>query len=86
LRIVAEGFQEPRPISSIAGRYGISRSLLMTWRRSLGPKPISRREEQAGFARVVIAAENVEPTVAGVQTSGQVVIVVGRDRRVLMPA
>ncbi|XIA64154.1 transposase [Bradyrhizobium sp. TZ2] len=33
--------QAPRAISSTARRHGISRSLLMTWRRSFGPEPIS---------------------------------------------
>src|SRR5665647_1394267 len=85
LRIVAESFQTPRAISSTARRHGISRSLLMTWRRSFGPEPTSRQEEQADFARVVIAAE-VEPAVAGTATSGQMVIVVGRGRRVIVDA
>ena len=83
LRIVTESFQAPRAISSTARRHGISRSLLMTWRRSFGPEPI--RSEQSGFARVVLAAE-VEPAVAATLTSGQMVIVVGRDRRVIVDA
>ncbi|GAC1476815.1 MAG: hypothetical protein NVS1B6_18540 [Steroidobacteraceae bacterium] len=57
----------------------------MTWRRSFGPEPISREEKQVGFARVVIAAE-VEPAVVGTLTSGQMVIVIGRDRRVIVDA
>jgi transposase len=53
LRIVTESFQAPRAISSTTRRHGISRSLLMTWRRSFGPEPISPQGEQSGFARVV---------------------------------
>jgi transposase len=56
LRIVTESFQAPRAISSTARRHGISRSLLMTWRRAFGPEPISPQGEQSGFARVVLAA------------------------------
>src|SRR3954454_22271734 len=41
LRIVTESFEAPRAISSTARRHGISRSLLMTWRRAFGPEPIS---------------------------------------------
>ena len=82
LRIVTESFEAPRAISSTARRHGISRSLLMTWRRAFGPEPQS---EQSGFARVVLAAE-VEPAVAATPTSGQMVIVVGRDRRVIVDA
>lgn len=84
LRIVTESFQAPRAISSTARRHGISRSLLMTWRRAFGPEPISAQSEQSGFARVVLAAE-VEPAVAATP-SGQMVIVVGRDRRVIVDA
>jgi transposase len=84
LRIVTESFEAPRAISSTARRHGISRSLLMTWRRAFGPEPISAQSEQSGFARVVLAAE-VEPAVAATP-SGQMVIVVGRDRRVIVDA
>src|SRR5260370_14087477 len=80
LRIVTESFQAPRAISSTARRHGISRSLLMTWRRAFGPEPISPQGEQSGFARVVLAAA-VEPAVAAPPTSGRMVIVVGGDRR-----
>src|SRR3954447_26602446 len=34
LRIVLESLETPRAISSTARRHGISRSLLMTWRRA----------------------------------------------------
>src|SRR3981081_822486 len=85
LRIVTESFQAPRAISSTARRHGISRSLLMTWRRAFGPEPISPQGEQSGFARVVLAAA-VEPGVAATPTSGQMVIVVGKDRRVIVDA
>jgi transposase len=85
LRIVTESFQAPRAISSTARRHGISRSLLMTWRRSFGPAPISPQSERFRFAWVVLAAE-VEPAVAATPASGQMVIVVGRDRRVIVDA
>ncbi|MEZ5876121.1 MAG: hypothetical protein R3D30_15355 [Hyphomicrobiales bacterium] len=57
----------------------------MTWRRSFGPEPISPQGEQSGFARVLLATE-VEPAVAATPTSGQMLIVVGRDRRVIVDA
>ena len=84
LRIVAESFEAPRAISSTARRHGISRSLLMTWRRSFRREPLNPQGEQSGFARVVIAAA-AEPAVAAAP-SGQMVIVVGRDRRVIVDA
>src|SRR4051794_26035230 len=85
LRIVSESFEEPRAISSTARRHGISRSLLMTWRRAFGPEPISPQSEQSGFARVILAAE-AEPAVSATPPSGQMVIVIGRDRRVIVDA
>jgi transposase len=85
LRIVTESFQAPRAISSTARRHGISRSLLMTWRRSFGPEPISPQGEQSGFARVVLAAE-VEPAVAATPTSGQSALRFRRGANVLRAA
>src|SRR5260370_31285917 len=77
LRIVTESFQAPRAISSTARRHGISRSLLMTWRRAFGPEPISPQGEQSGFARVVLAAA-VEPAGGATPTSGPMGSVVCR--------
>jgi transposase len=39
LKIVAESMETPRAISSTARRYGISRSLLLNWRRSFCTYP-----------------------------------------------
>src|SRR3954463_6509849 len=83
LRIVIESLRAPRAISSTARRHRISRSLLMTWRRSFGPEPINPQSEQSGFARVVLAAE-AAPVVAATPTCGQMVIVISRDRRVIV--
>jgi transposase len=60
-KIVTESFEPPRAISSIVRRHGTSRSLPMTWRRVFGPEPISPASEQAGFARVVLAAAVAAP-------------------------
>ena len=38
-------------------RHGISRSLLMTWRRAFRPKPTGHQAEQAGFVPAMIVAE-----------------------------
>src|SRR5258705_10387964 len=80
LRIVTESFQETRAISSTARRHGISRSLLMTWRRSFGPEPISPQTEQSGFARVVLAAE-AGPAVRARATDGPVAALLWPDDR-----
>ena len=57
----------------------------MTWRRSFDPEQISPQSEASGFVRVLPAAA-VEPAVTAPPTSGQMVIVVGRDRRIIVDA
>src|ERR1035437_501995 len=79
LRIVIESLR------ATARRHGISRSLLMTWRRSFRPEPTDTEAQQAGFAPVVAAAE-AEPMVAAALTSGRMVIVVSGDRRIIVDA
>src|ERR1019366_1738836 len=49
LRIVMESLQAPRAISSTARRHGISRSLLVTWRRSFRLESNDPDVQQAGF-------------------------------------
>ena len=85
LRIVLESLQRPRAISSTARRHGISRSLLVTWRRSFRPEPTSPEAQQAGFAPVmVVAAAETAPAMDAAPASGRMVIVVGKDRRVIV--
>jgi hypothetical protein len=56
----------------------------MTWRRSFGAEPISHQGEQSG-SRVILAAD-VEPPIAAAVKSGQMVIVIGRDRQGIVDA
>ena len=85
LRIVMESLQTPRAISSTARRHGISRSLLVTWRRSFRPKPTGPVAQQAGFVSVmVVGAAETAPTMDAAPTSGRMVIVVSKDRRVIV--
>src|SRR6202030_1084886 len=82
LRIVMESLQAPRAISSTARRHGISRSLLMTWRRAFRPEPAGPEAQQAGFVpAMVVAAAETAPTMDAAPASGRMVIVVGQDRR-----
>src|ERR1700750_533868 len=39
LKIVLESLQAPRQVAATARRYGVSRSLLLRWRRSFHPEP-----------------------------------------------
>ena len=85
LRIVMESLQTPRAISSTARRHGISRSLLVTWRRSFRPAPTTPEAQRAGFVPVmVVAGAEAAPTMDAAPTSGRMVIVVGNDRRVIV--
>lgn len=85
LRIVLESLQTPRAISSTARRHGISRSLLVTWRRSFRAEPSCPGAQQAGFVPVmIVAAAETAPTMGAAPASGRMVIVVGKDRRVIV--
>jgi transposase len=84
LRIVLESLQTARAVSSTARRHGISRSLLVTWRRSFRPEPACAGAPQAGFVPVIVAAaETTAPMNAGT-ARGRMVIVVSKDRRVIV--
>jgi transposase len=55
LKIVLESLQAPRQFAATARRHGISRSLLLRWRRLFQPEPKDATAQQMGFvpARVV---------------------------------
>lgn len=53
-RIVLESMSEPRLVAATARRYGLSRSLLVTWRRAFAA---DRAKSQAGFVRAVVAED-----------------------------
>jgi len=85
LRIVMESLQTPRAISSTARRHGISRSLLVMWRRSFRLEPTGPEAQQAGFVpAMVVTAGETAPTMDAALGSGRMVIVVGTDRHVIV--
>lgn len=55
-RIVLERMSEPRLLAATARRYGLSRSLLVTWQRALAA---NRTQSEAGLVRVVVAEGGV---------------------------
>ena len=85
LRIVLESLETPRAISSTARRHGISRSLLMTWRRAFRSEPIGPDIQQSGFVRAVVAAGETVAVESSAST-GRMVIEIGNDRRVIVDA
>src|SRR3954462_88223 len=54
LKIVLESLQTPRAVSSTARRYGISRSLLLTWRRSFGPRASTTEHPHPAFVPAMV--------------------------------
>jgi transposase len=85
LKIVLESMQAPRAISSTARRYGISRSLLLNWRRSFCTEPEGAAGQRSGFVPVMVVADPM-PSPPATPTSGHMVIEIGKDRRVIVDA
>jgi transposase len=86
LRIVLESLRVPRAISSTARRYGISRSLLMQWHKVYCPAPDGAEAELTSFVPATVAPDPSAPTVPAAPASGSMVIVVGKDCRVIVDA
>ncbi|MGY3608180.1 IS66-like element accessory protein TnpA [Bradyrhizobium sp. Lot11] len=54
--MVLESLQAPRQVAATARRYGVSRSLLLRWRRSFRPEP--KDVAQPGFVPAMVVAES----------------------------
>jgi transposase len=85
LKIVAESMETPRAISSTARRYGISRSLLLNWRRSFCTEPDGAAGQKSGFVQAMIVAD-AAPSAPAAPPSGRMEIEIGKDRRVIVDA
>jgi len=57
LKIVLESLEAPRQVAATARRYGVSRSLLLRWRRSFRPEP-KDAAHQPGFVPAMVVAES----------------------------
>ena len=90
LRIVLESLEGPRLVSPTARRYGISRSLLMAWRRALKVEHAAPEPAPAFVPAIVVPEPAPEAKAASRQrrprqaTQGRMVIEVGRCRRVVV--
>jgi transposase len=85
LKIVLESMQTSRAISSTARRYGISRSLLLNWRRSFCTEPDGAVEQKSGFEPAMVVADPIALTPA-TPANGRMVIEIGKGRRVIVDA
>jgi transposase len=84
LRIVAESLSGPRLVSSTARRYGISPSLLYTWRRAFRAERIGAEGSATGFVPAMIIPE-MRPG-AGASPTGRMEIVIAKGRRIIVDA
>ncbi|WP_084674964.1 transposase, partial [Bradyrhizobium sp. WSM2793] len=85
-KIVLESLQAPRAVSSTARRYGISRSLLLTWRRSFGTQTNERPQPAFVPAMVMPDQPPVPPVALAGPAGGRMEIVVGKACRVIVDA
>jgi|SRR5665213_217614 len=84
LRIVVESLNGPRLVSATARRYGISPSLLYTWRRAFRAERIGSEGSAPGFVPAIVVAEARPHT--GTASTGRMEIVVAKGRRVIVDA
>jgi transposase-like protein len=75
-RLFSRALQAPRQVSATARRYGISRSLLLQWRRSFRAEHKSPAEQQIGFAPAIVVTESkpAVPAPAGLASGGAIEI------------
>jgi transposase len=75
LKIVLESLQAPRQVAATARRYGVSRSLLLRWRRSFRPEP-KDAAHQTGFVPAMVVPESgaATPGPGGPANSGAIEI------------
>ena len=85
LKIVLESLRAPRRVSATARQHGISRSLLIKWRRSFRPERHDPEGQQIGFVPAMVVAETA-PTVPTVPARGRMVIVIANGRRIIVDA
>jgi len=85
LKIVLESLRAPRQVAATARRHGISRSLLINWRRSFRPERHDPEGQQIGFVSAMVVPETA-PTVPAVPARGRMVIVMANGRRVIVDA
>lgn len=75
LKIVLESLQAPRQVAATARRYGVSRSLLLRWRRLFRPEPKDAAAQQMGFVPARVVPDlGATPGPAGPASSGAIEI------------
>lgn len=85
LRIVLESLHAPRAISATARRHGISRSLLLIWRRSFEAGAVDTELPKPAFVPAMVMGETAS-SVTTTTGSGRMVIETGKRHRVIVDA
>jgi transposase len=70
LKVVLESLQAPRQVSATARRYGISRSLLLQWRRSFRAEQKGAAEQPIGFVPAMVVSESKAAVPAPAELAG----------------
>jgi transposase len=86
LKIVLESLRAPRLVSATARQYGISRSLLIKWRRSFRPERHDPEGPHIGFVPAKVVVAETGPAVPVAPARGRMVIVIANGRRVIVDA
>jgi transposase len=74
LKIVLESLQAPRQVAATARRYGVSRSLLLRWRRSFRPEPKDAAHQPSFVPAMAVAESEAPPRPAGPSCGGTIEI------------
>lgn len=85
LNIVLESLRTPRQVSATARRHGISRALLIKWRRSFRPERHDSEGQQARFVPATVVPD-AAPSIPAAPARGRMVIVIANARRVIVDA
>ena len=87
LRIVLESLEGPRLVSATARRHGISRALLLSWRRILGVEAVPPGSAPGFVPATIVPAHPPETTPASKPSRrGRMVIVLAKGQRLIVDA
>ena len=74
LKIVLESLKAPRQVAATARRYGVSRSLLLRWRRSFRPEPKDAAHQTGFVPAMVVPQSGAAPSPVGAAGGGAIEI------------
>jgi transposase len=84
LRIVHESLSGPRLGSATARRHGISRQLLLNWRKAWREGRLGDEAAATGFVPAIVTPELGRAGERGASQDGRIEIVIAKGRRVIV--